>query len=118
MTTSLRSWASLIGSPVSSSRASINMVSRSCWPFAVRRLASTILATISAGVPFGAATPYHCRESKPGTKSFMVGTFGKTSTRVVVVTASARNLSALMYSIAEGTVANTIAVVVPLRNSS
>src|SRR5262245_50713086 len=56
-------------------------------------------STIAAGVAFGAPTPNQALASKPGTNSSTVGMFGSASERVAVVTASARSLPALMYSI-------------------
>src|SRR5262249_61506601 len=48
---------------------------------------------------FGARTPTHWLPSKPGTKSLTVGMSGSASERIAVVTAKARSLPALMYSI-------------------
>src|SRR5262249_29473578 len=57
------------------------------------------LSMISAGVFRGAPTPPQALASKPGKKSPTVGMSGSASERVAVVTASARSLPALMYSI-------------------
>src|SRR5262245_43277147 len=57
------------------------------------------LSMISAGVFLGAPTPYQPVASKPGTNSLTVGIWGSASERVAVVTASARSLPALIYSI-------------------
>src|SRR5262249_33743182 len=66
-------------------------------------LISTLsLSTITAGVFFGAPTPNHWLASKPGTKSLRVGRSGNISERLAVVTASARSLSTLIYSIDAG----------------
>ena len=46
--------------------------------------------------------PNHALASYPGTNSPTVGTSGRTSERVAVVTASARSLPALIYSIDAG----------------
>ncbi len=73
---------------------------------------------MSAGVPFGAPTPYHWLASKPGRKSPTVGTSGNASERVAVVTASGRSLPPLMYSIAAGTVLNTSCTWPPSRSAS
>src|SRR6267154_5423186 len=60
------------------------------------------LAMISKGVFLGAPTPYHVLASYPGSTSATVGKSGSASERVAVVTASARNLPDLTYSIADG----------------
>ena len=57
------------------------------------------LSTISAGVAFGAPMPDQKLASKPGTNSPTVGMSGSASERVAAVTASARSLPALIYSI-------------------
>src|SRR5262249_55156168 len=54
---------------------------------------------ISGGVFLGAQRPTHWLASKPLTKSPTVGISGSASDRVAVVTAKARSLPALMYSI-------------------
>src|SRR5262249_13396464 len=64
------------------------------------------LSTISAGVLFGAPTPVQNLDSYPGTNSATVGMSGNTGERVAVVTASARSLPPLTYSIDEDIVAN------------
>src|SRR5215475_113354 len=57
------------------------------------------LLMISDAVFFGALRPTHWLASKPGTKSPTVGISGSASERIAVVTAKARSLPALMYSI-------------------
>src|SRR6516165_1377429 len=57
------------------------------------------LSTISTGVSLGAPTPFHVVASYPSTKSPTVGTSGSASERIAVVTANARSLPALTYSI-------------------
>ena len=47
-------------------------------------------STMSGGVPLGAQTAFQELASKPGTNSASAGTSGRTSTRLAVVTASAR----------------------------
>ena len=64
------------------------------------------LTTISADVSFGAPMPNQGLESKPGRTSATVGISGKSAERVVVVTASGRNLPALMYSMDATTFSN------------
>jgi hypothetical protein len=61
---------------------------------------------ISAGVFFGAPKPNQVLNSNPGTDSATVGMSGKASERVPVVTARARSLPALMYSIDSGRLLN------------
>src|SRR5215471_3379906 len=60
------------------------------------------LSTISRGVFFGAATPNQLLASKPGRNSLTVGTSGRISERVAVVTANARSLPALTCSMDDG----------------
>src|SRR5262249_17926683 len=57
------------------------------------------LSTISIGVPFDAPTPDQVLPPYPGTLPPTVGTSGIISERVAVVTARARSLPVLMYSI-------------------
>ena len=57
------------------------------------------LSTISAGVFFGAPIPNHWLASYPGMNSATVGVSGSTDNRVAEVTACARSLSLLTYSI-------------------
>src|SRR5262249_13798507 len=57
------------------------------------------LSMTSVGVSLGEPKPDQALASQPGTISPKVGTLGSTSERVAVVTASARSLPALMYSI-------------------
>src|SRR5262249_43381 len=64
------------------------------------------LSTMSAGVFLGAPMPVHKVASKPGTKSLTVETCGSASERVAVVTASARSLPVLTYSIDEDMLGN------------
>src|SRR5262249_28933452 len=59
------------------------------------------LSTISAGVAFGAPTPYQLLASSPGTNAATVGMSCSRSERVAAVTASARSLPALIYPIDE-----------------
>src|SRR5262245_56712554 len=59
------------------------------------------LATISIGVPFGAAMPHQLLASYPDTNSLTVGTPGNASERFAVVTAIARSLPDLTCSIDE-----------------
>src|SRR5262249_28057365 len=59
------------------------------------------LSTISTGVLLGAPTPNQPLASYPGTKSPTVGKSGNASERADVVTASARSLPPLTYSIDE-----------------
>jgi hypothetical protein len=61
---------------------------------------------ISVGVFLGAPTPNQALDSKPGRKSLIVGMSGSASERIAVVTASARTLPALMYSIKLGSGSN------------
>src|SRR5205085_11601888 len=72
----------------------------------------------SAGVLLGTPRPVHSLASKPGTKLATVGMSGSASERVVVVTASARSLPALMYSIDEGIEANITCTCPPSRSVS
>src|SRR5581483_12130368 len=60
------------------------------------------MLTISAGVPFGAARPYHWLASIPGTSSPSVGRFGSAADRTALVTARPFSLPARMYPIAAG----------------
>src|SRR6516164_684506 len=69
------------------------------------------LSTISAGVLFGAPTPVQKLDSYAGTNSATVGMSGSTGERVAVVTASARSLPPLTYSIDEDMVANIDGIV-------
>src|SRR5262249_42155781 len=64
------------------------------------------LSTISAGVLFGAPMPHQTVDSYPARKSPTVGTSGRASERIAAVTASGRNLPALICSIEEGKVSN------------
>src|SRR6516164_9779815 len=54
-------------------------------------------STICVGVALGTTIPYQPLASKPGRNSPTVGTSGRASWRVALVTASARSLPALMY---------------------
>src|SRR5262245_5974390 len=54
-------------------------------------------STICVGVDLGTTIPYQPLASKPGRNSPTVGTSGRASWRVALVTASARSLPALMY---------------------
>src|SRR6516162_5511289 len=76
------------------------------------------LSTISAGVLFGAPTPVQKLDSYPGTNSATVGISGNTGERVAVVTASARSLPPLTYSIDEDMVANMTCTCPPSRSTS
>src|SRR5215471_19208570 len=76
------------------------------------------LSTISAGVLFGAPTPVQKLDSYPGTNSATVGMSGNTGERVAVVTASARSLPLLTYSIDEDMVANMTCTCPPSRSTS
>src|SRR5215468_430069 len=76
------------------------------------------LSTISAGVLFGAPTPVQKLDSYPGTNSATVGMSGNTGERVAVVTASARSLPPLTYSIDEDMVANMTCTGPPSRSTS
>src|SRR5262249_31417555 len=98
--------------PSSASRAFILGSSRA----ALTSLLS--LLTISAGVAFGAPRPYQIPPSYPGKNSPTVGMSGNSSERVAVVTASARSLPALMYSITEGMLVNTTCTCPPRRSVS
>src|SRR5262245_59721994 len=64
-------------------------------------------STTSSGVFLGAPTPHQLHASQHGTKSPTGGTSGRASEPVVVVTASARNLPVLMYSITGNGAVNT-----------
>src|SRR5262249_39314255 len=68
-----------IGTPPRSAIRTFNLGSAS--PALISLL---ILATMSAGVPLGAPTPYHWLDSKPGRNSPTVGTSGNASERVAV----------------------------------
>ena len=57
---------------------------------------------ISAGVFLGAQIPHHELASYPGTNSVAGAKSGNASRRVMVVTASARSLPVLTYSIDAG----------------
>src|SRR6516164_4378749 len=76
------------------------------------------LSTISAGVLFDAPTPVQKLDSYPGTNSATVGMSGNTGERVAVVTASARSLPPLTYSIDEDMVANMTCTCPPSRSTS
>src|SRR5262245_55590084 len=81
-----------------------------CLSAGAARLALTSLLSfsmISLGVFRGTPRPVKVVTSKPGTNSPTVGTSGSNGARVVAVTASARNLPALTYSMAEGKVGQT-----------
>src|SRR6516162_11710730 len=69
-------------------------------------ICSLSLPMTSARAALGAAIPNQPSASYPGTNSPTEGTSGKASTLVVLVTASARNLPSLTYSIACATVEN------------
>src|SRR5712672_3346792 len=73
---------------------------------------------ISLGVFRGTARPAKVLTSKPGTNSATVGTSGSNGARVLAVTASARNLPALTYSMAEGKVGQTACPCPPSRSVS
>src|SRR6266481_4372783 len=75
-------------------------------------------STISAGVAFGAPTPYQKLASYPGTNSAKVGMSGSASARIAVVTASARSLPVLMCSIEEGTEPNATCTCPPSKSVS
>src|SRR5262245_14486767 len=64
----------------------------------------------------GALRPTHWLASKPGTKSPMVGISGSASERIAVVTAKARSLPALMYSIDAAMSVNVTWICPPSRS--
>src|SRR5262249_54032822 len=64
------------------------------------------LSIISRGGFFGAATPNQLLATKPGMNSLTVGISGRTSERIALVTANARNLAGLRCSIDDGVSAN------------
>src|SRR5262249_50295952 len=74
------------------------------------------LSTISAGVLFGAPMPHQTVASYPARKSPTVGTSGRASERIAAVTASGRNLPALICSIEEGKVSNMICTCPPTKS--
>ena len=75
----------------------------------ISRTSAEIFSTISRGVAAGASRPIQLIESKPGTAaSASAGTSGKALTRLLLVTASARSLPALMWPLASSTVMNDI----------
>src|SRR5262249_27418004 len=71
---------------------------------------------ISGGVFLGAQRPTHWLASKPLTKSPTVGISGSASDRVAVVTAKARSLLALMYSIDAAMSVNVTWICPPSRS--
>lgn len=72
-----------------------------------RAACSDSLATMAGGVPLGAHRPYQVLMSKPGNPdSAIVGTSGSSSTRRLVVTATARSLPDLMKGMADGMESN------------
>src|SRR5262249_53276058 len=74
------------------------------------------LSTISAGVLFGAPMPHQTVDSYPARKSPTVGTSGRASERIAAVTASGRNLPALICSIEEGKASNMICTCPPTKS--
>jgi hypothetical protein len=86
-------WTHERRSAVSANRA---FIFGSARPALAARLS---LLTISADVPLGAPMPYHWLASYPGTNSSTAGMPGKAPDRSLVVTASARSVPALIYSI-------------------
>src|SRR5262249_3106906 len=74
------------------------------------------LSIICGGVFLGAPTPYHWLASKPGRNSPIVAIPGSVSERVAVVTASARSVPALMYSIDAGRELNMTCTSPPSRS--
>src|SRR5262245_59816091 len=76
------------------------------------------LSTIPAAVAFGAQTPNQLLASYPGTDSATVGVSGSASERVAAVTASARSLPALIYSIDATVVGNMTCICPPSKSVS
>src|SRR5262245_31674865 len=74
------------------------------------------LLMISDAVFLGALRPTHWLASKPGTKSPMVGISGSASERIAMVTAKARPLPALMYSIDAAMSVNVTWICPPSRS--
>src|SRR5262249_24173194 len=76
------------------------------------------LLTISVGVFLGAPMPNQMLASYPGTNSSTGGTSGNASERVAAVTASARSLPVLTYSIDETVLANATCTCPPSKSVS
>src|SRR6516165_1019795 len=74
------------------------------------------LSMIPGGVSLGAPSPYQPIASYPGTNSLTVGTLGRASERVALVTARARRVPAWMYPVDEGIGANATCTCPPSRS--
>src|SRR5262245_5145186 len=114
-TTSLPSSPGLIANGSPPSWAMRTFILGSASP---ARTSSLMVATTSAGVFLGAPSAYHWLASNPGRVSATSGTSGSASSPANVVTANARTLPALMYSIAAGTVEKISCTWSPIRSAS
>src|SRR5262245_56623511 len=95
--------------------ASCALILGSASPALISRFS---LSMIGAGVLRGAARPFHVLASEPGTISPTVGTSGRISDRVAVLTASACSLPVLTYSIEDGIGSNVTCTRPPIRSAS